>query len=261
MKVAYLDCSGGISGVAALAALIDAGADVDSLSKELEFLGGDAPILRTEDVVLGEFRVRRVSVEGGNESVGRRPADLEAVLSAGGLPDAARDLALRIYGRLAEAEARVHGSTPEAVRFHEVGSLRSVVGVVGTALAIEQLGIERIVASPVPYGRGMVDTEHGRLAVPTPATLELLRGVPVEPQEMSGELVTPTGAAILTVAATTFGQIPAMTIESVGYGTGDLRNAPIVLRVVVGSGEVERESQGTSGTGFPGRANHPARSR
>lgn len=234
MRVAYFDCSRGINGVASLAALIDAGADIDSLSKELECLGGLLPIMSTEDVVLGEFRVRRVSVEGGGTSVGSRLADLEAVLSAGALPDAARDLALRIYGRLAEAEARVHGSTPEGVRFHEVGSLRSVVGVVGTALAIEQLGIEKIVASPVPYGRGTVGTEHGRLVVPTPATLELMRGVPVEPQEVSGELVTPTGAAILAVAATSFGQIPAMTIESVGYGTGDLRNPPIVLRVVVG---------------------------
>jgi pyridinium-3,5-bisthiocarboxylic acid mononucleotide nickel chelatase len=234
MRVAYFDCSGGISGVAALASLIDAGADVDSLSKELEFLGGDVPILSTAEVVLGEFRVRRVSVEGGRASVGRRPADLEALLTAGGLPDAARDLALRVYGRLAEAEARVHGSSPEAVVFHEVGSLRSVVGVVGTALAIGQLGIDTIVASPVPYGRGTVDTEHGRLVVPTPATLELLRGVPVEPQDEPGELVTPTGAAILAAAAASFGQIPAMTIESVGYGTGDLRSAPIVLRVVIG---------------------------
>jgi pyridinium-3,5-bisthiocarboxylic acid mononucleotide nickel chelatase len=235
MKVAYLDCSGGISGVAALAALIDAGADVDSLSKELEFLGGDAPILRTEDVVLGEFRVRRVSVEGGSESVGRRPADLEALLSAGGLPDAARDLALSIYGRLSEAEARVHGTSPEAVRFHELGSLRSIVGVVGTTLALEQLGIHRVVASAVPFGSGSVDTEHGRLAVPTPATLELLRGVPVEPQGEPGELVTPTGAAILVAAAASFGRIPAMTIESVGYGTGDDRSALILLRVVVGN--------------------------
>ncbi len=235
MRVAYFDCSRGISGVAALAALIDAGADMDSLSKELAFLGGDRPIMSTEDAVLGEFRVRRVSVVGGGESVGRLPADLEALLSTGGLPDAARDLALRIYGRLAEAEARVHGSTPKAVRFHEVGSLRSVVGVVGTALAIEQLGIDTIVASPVPYGRGAVDTEHGRLAVPTPATLELLRGVPVVPQEEPGELVTPTGAAILAAGAASFGQIPPMTIESVGYGTGDIRSAPIVLRVVVGS--------------------------
>jgi uncharacterized protein (DUF111 family) len=235
MRVAYFDCSGGISGVAALAALIDAGADIGSISKELEFLGGDGPILSTEEVVLGEFRVRRVSVERGGASVGRQPADLEALLSEGGLPDAARDLALRIYGRLAEAEARVHGSSPESVMFHEVGSLRSVVGVVGTALALGQLGIDEVFSSPVPFGHGMVDTEHGRLALPTPATLEILRGVPVEPQEEPGEFVTTTGAAILAGAAASFGQIPAMTIESVGYGTGDLRNAPIVLRVVVGS--------------------------
>ena len=235
MRVAYFDCSGGISGLAALAALIDAGADIDSLSKELEFLGGNVPILRTEEVVLGEFRVRRVSLEGGAESVGRRPAELEALVSAGGLPDAARDLALRIYGRLAEAEARVHGSSAEAVRFHEIGSLRSVVGVIGTALAIGQLGIDEVVASPVPFDRGTVETEHGRLAVPTPATLELLRGVPVEPQEEPGEFVTPTGAAILAAGAASFGEIPAMTIESVGYGTGDLRRPAIVLRVVVGS--------------------------
>ena len=234
MRVAYFDCSGGISGVASLAALIDAGADSNSLSKELEFLGVDVPIMSTEEVVLGEFRVRCVSIEGGSASVGRRPTDLEALLTAGRLPDAARDLALRIYGRLAEAEARVHGSSPEAVTFHEVGSLRSVVGVVGTALALGQLGVDEVVSSPVPYGRGAVQTEHGRLVVPTPATLELLQGLPVEPQEEPGELVTPTGAAILVAAAASFGEIPAMTIENVGYGTGDLRGAPIVLRVVIG---------------------------
>ena len=236
MRVAYFDCSGGISGMAALAALIDAGADVDDLSKELEFLGGDLPILGTEDVMVGEFRVRRVTVEGGGESVGKRLADLEALLSEAELPDAARGFAVRVYARLAESEARVHGTDPEAVRFHEVGSLRSVVGVVGTALALEQLGIDQVAASPVPFGSGTVDTEHGRLVVPTPATLELLRGVPVEPHGGPGELVTPTGAAILAAAGASFGQIPAMTIESVGYGTGDLRVAPIVLRVVVGSG-------------------------
>jgi uncharacterized protein (DUF111 family) len=234
MRVAYLDCSRGISGVASLAALIDAGADVDSISKELEFLGTGFPIMRTREVVLDEFRVRRVSVQGGGAPVGRRLADLEALLSSGGLPDGARELALRIYGRLAEAEARVHGTSPDAVRFHEIGSLRSVVGVVGTALAIEQLGIDNVVASPLPFGRGTVDTEHGRLAVPAPATLELLRGVPVEPQEGSGELVTPTGAAIVAVAAASFGQIPAMTIESVGYGKADTRPPEIVVRVVVG---------------------------
>ena len=236
MRVAYFDCSHGISGIAALAALIDAGADVDYLSKELEFLGSDLPIVNTHDVVLEEFRVRRVSVESGGAQVGRRVADLEALLSASGLPDAVRDLALRIYRRLAEAEARVHGSSPDVVRFHEIGSLRSIVGVVGSALAIEQLGIDEVVASPLPFGRGTVDTEHGRLTVPAPVTLELLRGLPVVPQEVAGELVTPTGAAILAVAATSVGQIPAMTIDSIGFGAGEPRHPEIVSRVVVGRG-------------------------
>jgi uncharacterized protein (DUF111 family) len=234
MRVAYFDCSRGISGIASLAALIDAGADVDYLSKELEFLGSDRPIIRTDEAVVDQFRVRRISVKGGGTQVGRRLADVEALLDAGGLPDAARDLALRIYRRLAEAEARVHGSSPDAVRFREIGSLRSIVGVVGTALAIEQLGIDQVVASPLPFGRGTVDTEHGRLAVPAPVTLELLRGVPVEPQEVSGELVTPTGAAILAVAGASFGQIPAMTIDSIGCGAGEPRRPEIVPRVVVG---------------------------
>jgi pyridinium-3,5-bisthiocarboxylic acid mononucleotide nickel chelatase len=235
MRVAYFDCLGGISGVASLAALVDAGADVDFISKELAFLGGGAPILRTEEVLLGEFRVLRLSVEAGNAAVGRGLASLEARLSAAGLPDVPLDLARSIYRRLAEAEAHVHGSSPDDVRFHEVGSLRSVVGVVGTALALDRLGIDEVSASAVPFGRGTVETEHGRLVVPTPATLELLRGIPVAPHEGPGELVTPTGAAILAAAAASFGQIPAMTIESLGYGTGDRRGAPIVLRVVIGN--------------------------
>jgi len=234
MKVAYFDCSRGISGVATLAALIDAGADMDLLSAGIEFLGDGLPILRTEDRTLGAFRVRTVSIEGGEASVASRPEDLEMLLSAARLPDGARDLARRIYGRLAAAEARVHGTSPKTVTFHEIGSLRSVVGVVGTAIALEQLGIQEIVASPAPIGRGTVDTEHGRLALPTPATLELLRGVPIEPQVGTGELVTPTGAAIFAVAATSFGPIPAMTIESVGYGMDGRQSSGPILRVVVG---------------------------
>ena len=235
MRIAYFDCSGGISGIAGLAALIDAGADVDSLSKELAFLGAESPIMTDEEVMVGGFRARRVTVGEGAWSVATRPSDLEALLSGAELPADARDMALAVYRHLAGAEARVHGSRPDLVRFHEVGSLRSVVGVVGSTLALEHLGIDEVAASPVPYGRGTVDTEHGRLAVPTPATLELLRDVPVEPQRGSGELVTPTGAAILAAAASTFGDIPAMTIESIGYGTGDPGGAPILLRVVIGN--------------------------
>ena len=120
------------------------------------------------------------------------------------------------------------------MRFHEVGSRRSVVGVVGTALALAHLGVDTVAASPLPFGSGSVDTAHGQLAVPTPATLELLRGVPVEPQGEPGELVTPTGAAILIGAGATFGEVPAMTIDGVGYGAGDPGGTQAIVRIVLG---------------------------
>jgi pyridinium-3,5-bisthiocarboxylic acid mononucleotide nickel chelatase len=234
MTVAYFDCSRGISGGAALAALVDAGADVDALSKELGFLGGDLPILTTEEMMLGPFRVRTITVADGGARVGAGLGDLAHLLGTSQLPDRARDLALRVYRRLAEAEARVHGSSPDTVRFHEVGSRRSVVGVVGTALALAHLGVDTVAASPLPFGHGSVDTAHGRLAVPTPATLELLRGVPVEPQDEPGELVTPTGVAILIGAGASFGGVPAMTVDGIGYGAGDPSGTQVVVRVVLG---------------------------
>lgn len=236
MRVAYFDCARGISGGAALAALLDAGADVAAVAACLDVLDRDGSRIGVEDVMVGAFRARAVSIDGGGEPVGRGLLEMEALITAASLPDGARDMALGVYRRLAEAEARVHASEPAAVRFHEVGSLRSFVGVVGTALALEDLGIERIVASPLPFGHGTVETAHGRLPVPAPATLELLRGIPVEPQDHQGELVTPTGAAILAVAASGFGAAPPMTIERVGYGTGGPKPDGILLRVIVGEG-------------------------
>lgn len=238
MRVAYFDCARGISGGAAFAALLDAGADAGSLAAALDALGSDGTRVRVEDAMVGPFRARRVTVDRGDEQLGSGFADMEALLTKAPLPDPARDMAIGAYRRLAEAEARVHGSDPDAVRFHEVGSLRSFVGVLGTALALDGLGIERVVASPLPFGRGMVDTAHGRIPVPAPATLELLRGMPVEPQDRAqdqeGELVTTTGAAILAVAASGSGEPPAMTIERIGYGAGGSVRDAILFRVVVG---------------------------
>jgi hypothetical protein len=245
MRVAFFDCSRGISGLASLAALLDAGADVDQITAGLKFLGREHPFVQADDVMLDAFRARMVSVEAGDVTMSQGLADIEGLVAAGSLPPAVRDLALSVYRRLAEAEARVHGSSPDTVRFHEVGSLRSIVGVVGTALALEKLGIERIVASAVPFGWGAVETDHGRLPLPAPATLELLRGMPVVAQEMPGELVTPTGAAILAAAASGFGTIPPMTIETVGYGTGDSPSSKILLRVVVGEAALARHGGGS----------------
>ena len=151
------------------------------------------------------------------------------------LPAFARSIVLGVYERLASAEARVHGSTAQDVTFHEVGRPRSVVAVIGLALAMELLGIRTVTVSPVPIGAGVVDTAHGRLAVPTPATLELLRDVPVQESSMPGEVVTPTGAALVAELASSFGPMPSMTVERIGYGA-DQRHIPTpVTRVVMGS--------------------------
>lgn len=234
MRVAYFDCARGISGGAAFAALLDAGADDDALPSALDALGSDGTRVRVEDAMVGAFRARRVTIDRGHEQLGSGLADMEALVRKASLPDQARDMAIGVYRRLAEAEAHVHGSDPDAVRFHEVGSLRSFAGVLGTALALDDLRIERVVASALPFGRGTVDTAHGRIPVPAPATLELLRGLRVEAQEGEGELVSPTGAAILAVAAFGSGAPPAMTIERTGYGAGGSGPPGILVRVVLG---------------------------
>lgn len=242
MRVAYFDCARGISGGAAFAGLLDAGAEAGALAAALDTLGSDGTRVRVEDAMVGVFRARRVTIDRGDEQLGSGLADMEALVTKASLPDPARDMAIGVYRRLAEAEARVHGSDPDAVRFHEVGSLRSFAGVLGTALALGDLGIERVVASPLPFGRGIVATAHGRIPVPAPATLELLRGMVVGPQDQAqdqardqeGELVTTTGAAILAVAASGSGEPPTMTIERIGYGAGGSGADGILFRVVLG---------------------------
>ena len=156
------------------------------------------------------------------------------------LSESQRDLALRIFHRLAEAEAKVHGTTIEKVHFHEVGAVDSIADIVGSAIAWDLLGVERVVCSPIPTGTGFVEIAHGRCAIPAPATGELLRGMPLAASEVEGELTTPTGAAIVATLAQEFGPVPAMTIESIGYGAGqkDFEH-PNLLRLLVG--EIDRE--------------------
>jgi uncharacterized protein (TIGR00299 family) protein len=230
-----------------LGALVDAGVAVEALRAELEKLGVPGWTLRAREVKRGAFRATKIDVEV-DRAVPRQQRglhEIRAMLDGSGLPAATIATATRIFTRLAEAEARVHGSTVDEVHFHEVGAVDAIVDVTGTVIGLGLLGAEAVHVSALPVGGGFVDTAHGRMPVPGPGTVELLRGFPVVDTGVRAELVTPTGAAILTTLATGSGRMPAMTIERVGYGAGtaDLPGTPNVLRCFLGqvaeTGELE----------------------
>ena len=244
MKVAYWDCFAGASGDMILGALVDAGLSPDDLRERLSALHLPGWQLNIQRVVKHGLAATSVEVQTGSDHAERSLADIEALLARSTLPEADRSLALRIFRRLAEAEARVHGTSPESVHFHEVGAVDAIVDVVGAVSGLSLLGIERVYVSPLPLGRGFVRAAHGLLPLPGPAVVELLRGVPVTGVEAEGETVTPTGAAILTTLAASYGSPPAFTLRSVGYGAGR-REAeyPNVLRLLIGEMADEAETE------------------
>jgi uncharacterized protein (TIGR00299 family) protein len=180
------------------------------------------------------------SQEGGTSTL----AQVTTLIRGSALPASVKETAQRVYTRLAEAEAAVHGTTPDRVHFHEVGAVDSIVDVVGAVYALYLLGVERVVCSPLPNGHGFVRCAHGMMPIPPPATAELLKGCPIRPVDIQGELVTPTGAALASALAAEFGSLPEMTVEAVGYGAGTKDFPfPNLLRVVIGeSREQPREA-------------------
>lgn len=233
--IAYLDCFAGASGDMILAALVDAGADLDAVRKQVSRLDVGPVEIAASTVHRCGIRAIQLEIRGGAGSVLRTHGDIRRLLESAGLDPPVEARATAILERLAQAEGRVHGCAPDEVRFHELGAVDTVVDVVGASVALEALGVERVAASPVATGRGMVDSAHGPLPVPAPAVLELLRGAPMYGREIEAELVTPTGAAILAGCAEGFGEMPPMTVGSVGYGAGS-RELPIpnVVRCVLG---------------------------
>ena len=237
-KILYLDCFSGIAGNIFLAALLDLGLSRRELVADLAGLGVDHA-LRVRRVRRGPLAARYldVRVPVGGRSGSRSYAEIQRLLRRARLDAEIRETALAIFEALGRAEARVHGRPLAKVHFHEVGAVDALVDVTGAAIGLARLGIERVTASPVALGDGgSVETEHGRLPLPAPATLELLRGIPTVPAHVRWETVTPTGAAILRTVVDTFGALPAMTVESVGHGAGDDREGfmPNVLRAVLG---------------------------
>ena len=244
MRVCYLDCFSGISGNMVLGALIDIGLPKSILLEEVAKLG-------VEPFDIEVKRNERMRIYGTNVKVRLREGDgpqrsyreIKRMIEESPLDQPVKDRSLDIFHRLAAAEAKIHGEKIDEVHFHEIGALDSIVDVVGTAVGVNHLAIERVFASRIPVGSGFVHGQHGRLPVPAPATLEILKGIPIYSSSLNEELVTPTGAAILTSLSGDFGNIPEMRIERVGYGVGDrvFEEIPNVLRIILGEGEGPRE--------------------
>jgi len=184
----------------------------------------------------GAIAATRVSVDVGGAQPTRHLHQVRERVMAADVPEKAKARAMSAFERLAQAEAKVHGTTVDKIHFHEVGAVDALIDFVGTCWGLESLGVEEVYASPLPLGRGRVQTEHGVLPVPAPATAELLRGVPVEMPDVQAELVTPTGAALLTTLVRRWGWAPSFRMRAQGVGAGgrDLAEQPNVLRLFVG---------------------------
>jgi pyridinium-3,5-bisthiocarboxylic acid mononucleotide nickel chelatase len=246
VNVAHFDCFSGISGDMVLGAIIDAGVPAEAIRVALASL--KLPIdLEIETVKRCGFRATKATIHAKDEEDYRFLPDVEAIIAQSGLTDRQRDLARRIFTKLAHAEAAAHGMPLDRVHFHEVGALDSIADILGSAVGLDLLGAERFTSSSVPTGSGTVKCAHGIMPVPTPATVELLKGIPLSRFSAKGELTTPTGAAILSTVATEFTDAPAMTVTRVGSGAGskDFLEHPNILRLFVG------ESAQTNPSSFP----------
>ena len=221
--VLWVDASSGASGDMMLGALLGAGVPIELLQRAVDAITPEPVTLRRESVVRAGFAATRCHVEVADSQHHRTWRDIRALLLEADLAEPVRDLALRVFERLAVAEATVHGSEPMDVHFHEVGALDAIADVVGVCAGVVSLAADRVVVSPVAVGSGSVRGAHGTLPVPPPAVAQLLRGVPsyAGPEGAPAmELCTPTGAALLTTIATGWGPQPSMTTREVGVGAG-----------------------------------------
>lgn len=220
----------------ALGALIDAGADFDSLKQELARLGIDEYEIRAEKTTKRGITATDVAVKlYHHHNHGRKFSEIKRVIEESGLSDGVKSRAVAMFRRLGEAEAKIHGKDIEDIHFHEVGAVDALVDIVGACICLDLLKIEKVYSSPMPTFHGRIEIAHGIFPLPAPATAEILKGVPWQTVGVEGELVTPTGAAIITEIATSYGPMPEMISTSIGYGAGKQDfGMPNVLRVIVG---------------------------
>ena len=235
--LAYFDCFSGISGDMTLGAFLDLGVPVKWLKENLESIPLAGFDVSVETVIRNGITAKSVHVIVENDKKSRDYAQIRSLIKNSPLPGNVKKISLEIFGRIAEAEAVIHGCPRDNVHFHEVGGIDAIVDIVGTALCVNYLGIKKVVSSSIPLGKGFVACAHGTLPVPAPGTIGILKDVPVYGTKISHELVTPTGAAIIVTLAESYGEIPDMIIEKTGYGAGkrDIKSIPNLLRVMTGT--------------------------
>ncbi len=249
MKVAYFDCFAGAAGDMIVGAMLDAGLPLAVLEKELNKLKLDGWSISVQKVKKHGIRATKFNVHtehhhGDHCHHHRNLQDIQKIINQSDLQAAVKQTALKIFSRLAQAEAKVHGTTVEEIHFHEVGALDAIIDIVGASIGIHYLGVEQVYASPLITGSGFVECAHGRIPVPAPATVELLHGVPYRHGDQPYEMTTPTGAAILTTICRQFGPLPEMITHRVGYGAGDRELAiPNLLRLHIGEKKDESFEQ------------------
>ncbi len=235
MRLCYFDSFSGISGDMTVGALLDAGAEWKALEDALHSLQLNASF-RLEKTKRKGIAASKFSVDGGEQKAHRHLPHIEKIIAAGDLTERARTNALAVFRKLGEAEAKSHSVPIEKVHFHEVGAVDSICDIVGACVALDLLGIDEVRSSRINVGSGTVNTEHGVLPVPAPATAEMLRGLPIYSAGPEAELTTPTGAALISTLAKGFGGAPAIRMLSQGFGAGDkdFPGQANVLRVLVG---------------------------
>ncbi len=233
--VTYFDCFSGIAGDMILGALIDLGVDISFLKNELKKLPLTGYDFSVQTVERNHIAAVDVTVTVTEEQHHRSLSDIIDILRRSTLAPEVKKLSHDIFYNLGRAEAKIHRVDVEKVHFHEVGAVDSIVDIVGSVIGMTKLDIDKIYCSPLPLGHGFVSCDHGILPLPAPATVELLKGIPVYSVDRNQELVTPTGAAIMTTLAHQFGEMPSMKITRIGYGSGKIPSEyPNVLRVFLG---------------------------
>ena len=238
MKIAYFDCFSGIAGDMILGALIDVGVDVPFLKNELKKLPLTGYDITVRSVECNHIAATDVTIAVTEDQHHRSLSDIIDLLKRSTLAPEVKKHSQNIFNNLGKAEAKIHRVDIEKVHFHEVGAVDSIIDVVGSVIGITKLGIEKIYCSPLPFGHGFVSCAHGILPLPAPATVELLKGIPVYTVDRKQETVTPTGAAIMMTLTNQFGEMPYMKISKIGYGSGKTPSEyPNVLRVFLGEFE------------------------